>query len=333
MELSLAIIAEPRRGNGIIEKGVIVANQCDRLSKIVPHLKDYFYLVERRGWLWMNGEQTADVKLVDDPTTVEETKRKFPRAVVLEFANGDFVDTDIFRPLNIPKIYTGIQIAAWPAFKRHELFVRAAALLPDRKFLKFGHFWDEPKPWRISGELRRKRRIMKLSRKLHANIEFPFASVKRNADLPNDPGAINRMINTAKMGILTSEHEGLNRFKMECLSADIPMLLPEDAGPATTRHINEKTGVLFKPTPEKLAEAIRYVEGNPEHFSPRAYVLGHTGIHHALPALKNALKTLAKRDGFTRDYEEISWNGRNENLAWAKGDAVLGVREVMNSFS
>jgi hypothetical protein len=170
---------------------------------------------------------------------------------------------------------------------------------------------------------------MRLSRKLRANIEFPFASIKRNADLPSDPEMINRLVNTAKMGILTSEHEGLSRFKMECLSADIPVLVPEDAGPATTRHINEKTGMLFKPTPEDLAEAIRYVEDHLGSFSPRAYVLGHTGVHHALPALKNALRMLAKRDGFQRDYEEISWNGRNEGLIWGRGKAIAEVKNAV----
>ncbi|MCL4392498.1 glycosyltransferase [Patescibacteria group bacterium] len=320
MELSLAMIAEPRKRNGIVEKGVIVANQCDRLSKIVPHLKDYFYLVERRGWLWMNSEKTADVKLVDDLTTLEETKRKFPEAIVLEFSNGDFVDTDLFHPLNIPKIYTGIQIAAWPAFKRHELFVRAAALLPQERFIKFGHFWQKSRWFDRNSEAVRRRKIIRLAHRLHASIDFPGEA---------DASEVNRLVNTAKMGILTSEHEGLSRFKMECLSADIPVLVPEDAGPATTRHINEKTGMLFKPTPEDLAEAIRYVEDHLGSFSPRAYVLGHTGVHHALPALKNALRMLAKRDGFQRDYEEISWNGRNEGLIWGRGKAIAEVKNAV----
>jgi len=314
------MIAEPRKRNGIVEKGVIVANQCDRLSKIVPHLKDYFYLVERRGWLWMNSEKTADVKLVDDLTTLEETKRKFPEAIVLEFSNGDFVDTDLFHPLNIPKIYTGIQIAAWPAFKRHELFVRAAALLPQERFIKFGHFWQKSRWFDRNSEAVRRRKIIRLAHRLHASIDFPGEA---------DASEVNRLVNTAKMGILTSEHEGLSRFKMECLSADIPVLVPEDAGPATTRHINEKTGMLFKPTPEDLAEAIRYVEDHLGSFSPRAYVLGHTGVHHALPALKNALRMLAKRDGFQRDYEEISWNGRNEGLIWGRGKAIAEVKNAV----
>ncbi len=324
MELSLAMIAEPRKRNGIVEKGVIVANQCDRLSKIVPHLKDYFYLVERRGWLWMNSEKTADVKLVDDLTTLEETKRKFPEAIVLEFSNGDFVDTDLFHPLNIPKIYTGIQIAAWPAFKRHELFVRAAALLPQERFIKFGHFWQKSRWFDRNSEAVRRRKIIRLAHRLHASIDFPGEA---------DASEVNRLVNTAKMGILTSEHEGLSRFKMECLSADIPVLVPEDAGPATTRHINEKTGMLFKPTPEDLAEAIRYVEDHLGSFSPRAYVLEKTGMKNSLVMLRGALQILAKKDGSDRSYEEIKWDGRNERFVWTKEEALEDIKKAMNSFS
>lgn len=329
MGLSVAIVARPRRGSGVIEKGAVIVNECDRLFDAVPRLKDYFYLVERRGWFGMNKERSADVKLVDDLTTMEETRRKFPRAIVLEFANGDFVDTDKFRPLGIPKTYTGIQIAAWQRFKRHDLFVEAAALLPDRKFLKFGHFWLGPGHWGWLTSSLRRRRIIRKARRLKSSIDFPFSDAKDIRGLLWNAEEVNRLMNAAKMGILTSEHEGLNRFKMECLSADIPMLVPEDAGSATTRHINEKTGVLFEPTPEKLAQAIRYVEHHLTDFSPRAYVVEYTGMHRALPALKRALQSLARRDGFARNYEEVYWDGRNESLVWGKERSIAEVERAM----
>ncbi|MCL4392497.1 glycosyltransferase [Patescibacteria group bacterium] len=324
MNFPYSPLARPQRGAHGIEKGVVIVNRCDELCEAVPHLKDYFYLVERRGWFGMNKERNADIKLVDDPTTMEETRKKFPHAIPLVLADGDFVDTDLFHPLNIPKIYTGIQIAAWPAFKRHELFVRAAALLPQERFIKFGHFWQKSRWFDRNSEAVRRRKIIRLAHRLHASIDFPGEA---------DASEVNRLVNTAKMGILTSEHEGLSRFKMECLSADIPVLVPEDAGPATTRHINEKTGMLFKPTPEDLAEAIRYVEDHLGSFSPRAYVLEKTGMKNSLVMLRGALQILAKKDGSDRSYEEIKWDGRNERFVWTKEEALEDIKKAMNSFS
>lgn len=327
-DISLAILAQPKKVGDFIQKGALILNQCDEFVRILPDVKKYFYLVERRGWYGFNLEKSADIKLVDDPFTLEKTKKLFPHAIVLEFSNADFVDTDIFKPLGYPSKYTAIQIAAWEEFKRHELFVKAAALLPSKKFLKFGHFWDGGK----FSELVLKAKIIFLAKKLKADIDFPYAFSLRNKRLPKDPKQINRIINTAKMGIITSQKEGVNRFKMECLSANLPFLVPEDAEPPLKKHINEKTGVLYKPTPQGLKEAILYVEEFYDSFSPREYILQNTGMKNALVALKKALQELSKRDGVFRDFEEIKWNGRNESFIWDKEKAVKEVRALIEKF-
>jgi glycosyltransferase involved in cell wall biosynthesis len=322
---SLAILAHPRGRKSAPEKGALLANQCDEVVKAIPDVKRYFYLVERKGWYGPNAQKTADIKLVDDLSTIEETRRVFPDAIVLEFSNADFVDTDVFRPLGIEKKYTGIQIAAWERFKRHDLFVKAAAMLPKKKFIKFGHYWN-------GGEVPEhilKIKTIFLAKRLGAQIYFPFWYFLNNKKLPRDPERMNEIINTARMGILTSEHEGVSRFKMECLSADIPFLVPEDVTLPTKKHIVKETGVIFKPTPEGLAEAIEYVGKNYDSFSPRKYILSHTGIRNALGALKKALRTLAVRDGSMRDFEEVWWDGRNQSLIWDMEKAMTEIRRVI----
>lgn len=322
---SFAILARPRKGSGIVEKGAIIVNQCDEIVRAIPEIKRHFYLVERKGWHGINGNETADVKLVDDLSTLEETKRRFPNSIALEFSNADFVDTDVFKPLGTPKIYDGIQIAAWKPFKRHDLFVKAAALLPERRFLKFGHFWDGGD----KGERALRRETATLSKKLGARIKFPYSFLPTNRFLPRNPERINRIINSARMGILTSDREGVNRFKMECLSADIPFLVPKDAASPTKKHITKETGVLFLPTPRGLAEAIKHVEENYDSFSPRRYVLSRTGKENALRALKEALSSLADRDGYSRDFSEVRWDGRNQSLVWNKKKAENEVRRAI----
>lgn len=319
-KFSLAVLLKPqKKEDGSVKKGVLVVNWCDDLCDEMPDIKKFFYLIERKGWHGMNDQKTADIKLVDDLSTLHETKKKFPNAIALEFSNADFVDTDVFKPIEgIEKKYTGIQIAAWKEFKRHELFVRGTALLKNERFIKFGHYWDGEN----LDEYTRKVKTIFLAKRLGADIKFPFWYILRNKSLPSDPVEMNRIINSARMGILTSKEEGISRFKMECLSANIPFLVPEDISYPTKKHINEKTGVMFKPTPKGLADAILYVKNNYGNFSPREYILEHTGGKRALKALQEALRTLAKRDGQTRSFSEIYWNGRNQSLEWIREKAV-----------
>ncbi len=355
-DFSLAVLAQPRHRAGHLEKGALVINNCDELCRMVPNVKDFFYLVERRSWWGMNGQKDADIKLMEDLALWGETKRSFPDAILLEFANADFVDTDKFRPLGlITPQYTGIQIAAWQPFKRHDLFIRAAALLPQKRFIKFGHFWETDqagrgalvtRSWKenvakfghflITGRTEEKvpgitlqKETMRLAKTLGANINFPFQQASGDQNLPNRPDQINAIINSARMGILTSEYEGVNRFKMECLAADLPVLVPEDTSNPTKKHINERTGVFFEPTPEKLAAAIEYVEANYTRFSPREYILKNTGHKKALTKLREALQTLAWRDGSSRQFEDIYFDGRNQSFIWNKEDGCALVKRLI----
>jgi glycosyltransferase involved in cell wall biosynthesis len=339
MKVSAAVLQKPIRkknkGN-TIEKGVLLLNRCDMFCEEIPDIKDFFYLVERNGWYGANLNKNADIKLVEDLRTLEQTRHDFPNAILLEFANADFVDTDIFRPLEVSpteKKYTGIQISAWEKFKRHDLFVTAAALLPEKKFIKFGHFWNQgPQNLDTSG-IQLKRETVSLSKKLGADIEYPFEDRDTNDQLPVDSASMNVMINKARMGILTTEKEGVNRFKMECLSANIPFLVPEDVSWPTKKHINDTTGIFFKPTPKDLANAIRYVEDNYAQFSPRKYILSHTGIHIATEKLKEALRTLAVRDGSKEQFDGIFWDGRNASMLWVKETALAEIQRIIDELN
>ena len=122
------------------------------------------------------------------------------------------------------------------------------------------------------------------------------------------------------MGILTTRVEGVNRFKMECLSANIPCLVPSDVlGSPTKKHINQATGVLFEPSSEGLARAIMNVLEGKKQFRPRGYILKTTGSCNSLEKLKGTLRTLSEIDGNEYRYENIYWDGRNQSLFWGKG--------------
>jgi len=313
--ISAKVLKTPQINRRKIAKGAIILSMVDEVIDIFPNLKQYFYIIEWRGWKGMNYAQNADIKLVEDSSTLEETRRRFPKSISLDIALGDFVDTDEFRPLRKRKKYTGIQIASWVDFKRHELFVKASSLLPKHKFIKFGHFPDSG----VSKELALKKHIIKLASDIEAQIYFPFASLETNIGLPDSPNEINNYINSAKMGILTSQKEGMNRFKMECLAADIPFLVPADSCYPIKKHIKtNQTGMLFEPTPEGLAKTILYVESNLHRFQPRQYILENTGKRISIAKLENALNELAIRDGNPPYFENLSFDGRNQSFYWGR---------------
>ena len=313
--ISLALLKEPLIESKKIHKGAIILSDVDDVLNKFPGLKNYFYVIERKGWEGINPSKSADIKLVEDLSVWKETKQKFPNAILLDIAGADFVDTENFKPLNIEKEYTGIQISTWQNFKRPELFFNGIKLLPKKKFLKFGHL--------IYGggdkeEINYKNRFILFSKKNSINVDLPYGNLKDNKNLPNNPKVINTLINKSKIGILTSKIEGINRFKLECLSADIPVLVPNDVNTPLKKHINDKTGMFYEPSPEGLADAIRKVEENYSSFSPRNYVLQNTGNKNSLKKLKKALELLSKKEESKNIYKDIYWDGRNQSLIWGK---------------
>lgn len=310
--ISLAILEKPVRRDGRTHKGAVILSDLDKVCLQFPEIKKYFYTIERRGWRGINEAELADIKLVEDLSTMDETKRRFPNSILLDIGPADFVDTEVFHPVKAEKKYTGIQISLWEPFKRHELFVRAASLIPEKRFLKFGHFLNggtlEERTYRT--------KVIKLSKDLGASIDILFSDFDSNKGLPKEAWRINEYINQCRMGILTTKVEGINRFKMECLAANIPVLVPADTSYPTLKHINEHTGYAFEPTPVKLAEAILYVESNLHKFKPRNYVLVNTGKEKSLEKLRKALYSLCIRDNQVYHFQDITWDGRNPSLLW-----------------
>lgn len=311
--ISVGVLEDPIFEEDKVHKGALVASCPDNLFREVPRVKDYYFLIERKGWEGINDSKYADIKLVEDRRTWEETQKRFPNALLLDLSGGDFVDVDCFRPIEIEKDYDGIQISAWQNFKRPRLIVQAGALIHNRKFVQFGHFFGNGKDLE---EIALKNQILEMTKELGAKVDHPYGDLRTNNGLPNDSNVINRWINRAKMGILSTKVEGVNRFKMECMSADIPMLVASDTSYPTLKHMNEQTGLIFEPTPEGLAKAVEEVLSTPERFSPRDYVLSHTGSKNSLRKLRGALREVSARGNQAYHFDRIDYDGRNQSLIW-----------------
>ena len=325
--VSVALLSKPRYDGGRLRRGVIILNQVDHVVGLFPSLPRLFIIVERRGWNGINRSYIADVKLIEDLSTLDETRLHFPKAVLLPYGPADFVDTDVFRPLNDVPEYDGIQIACWSRRKRIELLIMAASLLPGRQFVHLGHFENNGS----IEELTYRESCVSLAARIAPNLHFRYANARGNSELPTDKNVINAWINRAKIGILTTQSEGINRFKMECMSANRPMLLPDDVGSTTSKHLTAKTGIMYRPTPADLALAIEQALHHGESFTPREHLASTTGKRLALNALKVAVHTISIRDGFPYMYDDIDWDGRNESLFWGD-EGVQLLRDLVAQF-
>lgn len=312
--ISGRILKEPVSTGGRIRKGAIILSQLDYVVEALPKIRDFFYTIERRGWRGINESRYADIKLVEDLSLWAETLERFPNSICLDVGPADFVDTDAFYPLGIRKDYAAIQVSSWDAFKRPLLFISACALLPSMRFIKVGHFVRNGNP----EELRIRNECLELTARLGAKIDYPYGGLNNNESLPRIKAEINNLINLASVGVLTSGVEGINRFKMECLSADVPFLVAEDAAYPTKKHINDYTGLLFEPTPDGLARAIHKLVSMARFMNPREYILKNTGKRISLMKLKRALGILSERDRQEFHFDQIQWDGRNESLTWGR---------------
>ena len=323
--VSTRVLYLPTYVDGRLMRGALVLSQVDRVVERFPRLKELFVIVERRAWAGMNVSEPADVKLVEDLSTLEATRKRFPASMLLPIGPADFVDHEVFRPLGHDCRYDVIQIASWSQFKRLDLFIRAAAELPRLRFLHIGHF-----PYGGTRQEKRYRKsCLRLARSVAPNIEFPFGEANSNDGLPQDAHEINLWLNRARLGVLTTSVEGINRFKMECLAADRPVLVAEDAAHPTKKHINDSTGALFEPQPLTLAAAISAALVRIHAFSPRSYLLSVSGNARASELLKDGLKHAHQKYHEDSVDPRFAWDGRNQSLLW--GAEALGVIERMVS--
>lgn len=325
--VSAGVLRRPVVRDGKLARGLLFLNEIDAIVKRLPELPRLFILIERRGWHGINRAEHADIKLVEDSSTVEFTRKLFPDTPLLELSNADFVDQEVFRPLGLTPEFDVIQIACWSARKRIELFIQAAALLPEVSFVHFGHFEDGGTP----EELAYRDACVRRAKASGANITFPFTTNETDRGLPSTKEEINAWINRARLGVLTTSLEGHNRFKMECIAADRPVLVPSDTTTPTKKHVTPETGLFYQPTAAALAEAIRAALANPGQFRPREYLLAHAGRARAVQQLKAAVRDVCERKGEVDRFDDIDWDGRNERYVWAE-KAIALLTEIVEEF-
>lgn len=328
--ISGVILRSPERIAGVPRKGVVVCNFPRIVKGRIPDLSDLYWIVQRRGWKGFTVSRAADIQLVDDiPAqrrwnklvgllraarlwTPWPDKTRLPTP--LPFGNADFVDTEAFAPDGRPKTYDAIMIARWDKFKHHQLLVDAFRILKRQgaavRGLMFGQFANANDRAAIGY----KKRIVETIRAEGLPIDIPAADATANEGLDKTKYSMAAFINASRVGLLLSKFEAINRFKMECFSCDVPMIICDDACWCVRKHIGPQTGIVVARRADTVANAILAVKDGAK-FSPRDYIMANTGIDRAMAALQNTVDELDAKMGF-EPAPIARYDGRNNTLEW-----------------
>lgn len=327
------ILREPLRTSAGVRRGVVVCNEVRHFLREVPGLRERFWLVERWGWRGANRTMGAHVMLVDDIPAqnrwnlvfggIRRLRRLTPWPIVdtppifLPVSNADFIDTDAFAPDGRPKTHDVLMVARWDPFKAHDLLLDAIALLVGRKIgirgMILGHL-AATTPKELRASLAYHARIVGRIRDEQLPIDLPLSDGIALDPADFAKSSMAARINAARVGVILSRIEGLNRFKMECLACDVPVIICSDACWPLRRHVEPETGVQVRRRADALAETI--LAARERHaFRPRERILAVSGCDRSMRALQETIDRLDAREGHPPS-PIGRYDGRNSTLVW-----------------
>ena len=152
------------------------------------------------------------------------------------------VEQWLFKPLGREKVYTGIMVADFrKGVKRQHLLVEAWVNIPG-KLLLVGPF-ERSIPLGYHEECR------ELARKLGIEDRIVFMDGSAHSALPE-------LINKAKIGFLTSSHEGGSRSLLEQMACGLANVVLADCEGNVNMIRDGVDGAIALPNPERIAEKV-----------------------------------------------------------------------------
>ncbi|QKK20612.1 glycosyltransferase [Rhizobium indicum] len=178
----------------------------------------------------------------------------------------EFASELTFRPIDIPKTYDVIYVAAAQAYKRHDILFHALAKLPRsiRALCVCGY-------GEMVGTLRRE--VGELG--IHVDfIDPPGVSFEE----------VNRLMNQAHIGVVCGIDDGAPAILTEYMLAGIPVLANSQLR-CGLQFITPETGQVA--SPENFHEGIRDMLTRLDTFKPRQVVLANWTWPHSLRKLRS----------------------------------------------
>jgi glycosyltransferase involved in cell wall biosynthesis len=194
-----------------------------------------------------------------------------------------WVDHRVFRPLpGVAKDVDLLMVASWARFKRHDRFFAALARLKGRGQRLTALLAGYP-----AGCTRQE--VEQLARYHGVDSQVEFHEWLR-------PEQLNRQMNRAKVNVLWSRKEGVNRAIIEGMFTGLPCLLREGFNYGHKYvHINPATGCYARE--HELPDRLRWMVEHHRDFSPRDWVLANMTCQKATELLAESVRRVALARG------------------------------------
>ena len=233
---------------------IIVYNSIDAPSlRVPPEVSRHFDLV-LTGAQWQSDEVTD---------------RHPGMATAILPIGPEFASPDTFYPLDTPKLYDVIYVAAAQAYKRHDVLFAALAKAPRplKALCVMGYGED-------AGRLRHE------ALKQGLDVEFV-----------GPPGVdyreVNRLMNLARVGVVCGRDDGAPAILTEYMMAGLPVVANADLA-CGLQYILPDTGLVA--SEDRFAEAIIAAIDHPDQFAPRRAVLDRWAWPHSIARLAPLLR-------------------------------------------
>jgi glycosyltransferase involved in cell wall biosynthesis len=240
-------------------ESVIIYNSIDAPSlRVPPEVSRHFDLV-LTGAQWQS--DVVNVRHSDMATAILPI-------------GPEFASPDTFFPLDTPKPYDVIYVAAAQAYKRHDVLFAALAKAPRRlkSLCVMGYGEDVEK------------------------LRHAAAELELDVDFVGPPGVgypeVNRLMNLAKVGVVCGRDDGAPAILTEYMLAGLPVVANADLA-CGLQFIQPETGLVA--AEDQFAEAIIQVIDHPEQFAPRQAVVDRWAWPRSIARLKPLLRKASPR--------------------------------------
>jgi glycosyltransferase involved in cell wall biosynthesis len=238
-----------------------------------------------------------------EPRDAEFIRRTDSNLIVVPTSTNWWVDHRVFRPLaDSPKDTDIVMVAGWGGYKRHDRFFAALGALRQRHI--------RPKVTLIGYGLGMSKQDI-LDRAAYYGV---LDQIECYEGLKQDQ--VNRHLNRAKVNIIWSRKEGVNRAIVEGMFAGVPCIIRDGFNYGYRYpYINAATGCFS--SEEDLPDTIVTMLESYTSYAPREWAMANMSCERATGILADAIGSVARRTGepFTGDLA-VKLNGLDNMYYW-----------------
>ena len=294
------VLNNPKITDSKIIKGILLIKFTDTFNYYcsdiqIEQLIKYFHVIlepswagyalpEILYWSYFNEKILIESSEITDRKLIEGLKSNL---IPVSFGSSDWVNHEVFKPLNLEKEYASVYVANFNAIKRHHIYFKALSKIDTGKksALVCGQWGESQKD-------------------IESLIEYYDLKESLDVYVGLSHDELNELLNKSKVNVLLSHKEGSNRSIFEGFFSGVPGIVLSSNIGVNKNYINEFTGKLV--TDEELADALKYFDKNWQQYDTRTWAMNNI----------SAVKTTKKMIGLF--YSDLD----DESKKWAAQTAV-----------